>query len=109
MRKRFEHDPDAVLRARLAAGLTQAALAEAVGCAASLISEMENGTRNSGRPRLVRMARVLKVKVADLEPRRSPAAPADGAVPEVRDTERADTSNVPELRSLTTEQAGGRR
>ncbi len=43
----LDHEPQAVKFAREAAGLTQAALAEAIGKSFSLISEIESGSRNA--------------------------------------------------------------
>ena len=111
MRKQFEHDPEAVTAARKAAGLSKTALARKLDCSLSLISEIEGGTRNLRRPLRVRMARVLKVRIADLEPGGTAATPADVDVHDVRGGERAEPEDLQELRGLTahSDQAGGGR
>lgn len=70
------HSPKRVKQARTRAGMTQTQLAEQVGCAISLISEIESGTRNCTPDRLDAIARVLGVRTTSLasdhyQPRRS--------------------------------------
>jgi transcriptional regulator with XRE-family HTH domain len=64
----FHHSPKAVTAARENAGLTQKALAEAVGISKSLLCEIEGGRRNATPDKLRAMARVLGCSVADLQP-----------------------------------------
>ncbi|KUN37759.1 DNA-binding protein [Streptomyces longwoodensis] len=64
----FHHSPKAVTDARENAGLTQKALAEAVGISVSLLCDIEAGRRNATPERLRSMARVLGCSVADLQP-----------------------------------------
>lgn len=56
--------------ARLAAGMTQAELAKAIGITTkwgqSIVAQYEMGSRPIPRKRLAEAARVLKVEVADL-------------------------------------------
>lgn len=59
-------DPAAIRAARLRRRMTQAEIATRLGISPSLMSEIEAGTRNAGRDRLVRIARILGVRVADL-------------------------------------------
>jgi LuxR family transcriptional regulator, maltose regulon positive regulatory protein len=68
-------------RLRLAADLTQEALADAVGCAAETIRSFESGRRRPSRPMATRLAAVLGIAPADLpqflaRARAVPAAPA---------------------------------
>lgn len=53
-------------QARLKAGLTQSALAEAIGCNQSDISRIESGQRDITLERLKAIAAVLGVPVAHL-------------------------------------------
>jgi transcriptional regulator with XRE-family HTH domain len=56
MRKPFNHDPEAVTRAREDAGLNKTQVAKALNCSLSLVSEIESGTRNAQMPLLTGMA-----------------------------------------------------
>lgn len=95
--RQFNHDRQAITRFREARRLTKTALAERLGCSISLVSEIEGGTRNAKPELLERMADIFGCDVSELESRRSAAAPADVAVP-VRNTERAESAGVPEVR-----------
>ncbi len=53
---------------RNARGWTQAALATRVGCARNTIARVETGNRRPSLDLLERLARVLKVGIADLFP-----------------------------------------
>lgn len=64
--EKLHHDPKAIEQARENAGLSKRALADRLGCAESLIGEIERGTRNCTPARLRSMARVLGCQVADL-------------------------------------------
>jgi transcriptional regulator with XRE-family HTH domain len=66
MRKPFNHDPEAVTKARADAGWSKTKLANELGCSLSLVSEIESGTRNAQMPLLERMAELLGKTVADL-------------------------------------------
>lgn len=52
--------------ARMAAGLTQAKLAQLVGCSQKDISRWENGARNPSAARAVSLANALGVSVSQL-------------------------------------------
>lgn len=67
----FDHEPEAVKYAREQAGLTRAALADAVGCAPSLITEIENGTRNAHPAMIIRLATALNCPRVVLERKRT--------------------------------------
>lgn len=113
MRKVLDHNPRALTKARERAGLSKAALARRIGCSRSLITEYEDGSRNANEERLHSLALALDCPVDTLRTKsKSPGqatAPADVAVPSVRDAERAASPDLPELRSLTAEQTGGQR
>lgn len=66
-RRQFDHNPEAVTKARDAAGLTKYALAKQLGCARSLITEIEGGTRNANPDLLERIAKVLACPASELE------------------------------------------
>lgn len=107
MRKALDHDPRRITRFRVAAGLTKAALARAIGCSRSLITEYESGMRNANNARLQAIAKVLDCDVDELRAKRLRAdgarppaiAPAARALLEVRSSQRSDgPQDVPELR-----------
>ena len=52
--------------ARMAAGLTQAQLAQLVGCSQKDISRWENGARNPSAARAVSLATILNLNIADM-------------------------------------------
>jgi len=58
----------AISRHRRARGMSQAALAEAVGCDPSAVARWEAGTRTPTAPRLVRVARALGCAAGALLP-----------------------------------------
>lgn len=66
----LDHEPEAVTYAREKAGLTRAALAEACGVSAGLISEIERGTRNATPEMLLKLATALNCPVVVLERKR---------------------------------------
>lgn len=66
----LDHEPEAVTYAREKAGLTRAALADAVGVSAGLISEIERGTRNATPEMLIKLATALNCPVVVLERKR---------------------------------------
>src|SRR4051812_45487037 len=104
MRRTFEHDPEAVTKARNDAGLTKTALAKELGCSLSLVSEIESGTRNARLPLLERMAELLGCETSQLRHKDADGQappPADVDVRQVRDGERAVPNDLPELRKLT--------
>lgn len=55
-----------ITRQRMARGLTQAQLAEAVGCLQKDISRYEHGTRNPKPQILAKLAKALDCKMEDL-------------------------------------------
>lgn len=63
----LDHEPEAVTWARKQAGLTQAALAEAIGIGVSLMSEIEKGSRNATPAVIKRMAVALNCPRVVLE------------------------------------------
>lgn len=63
-RERGSNSP--ITRARLARGITQAQLAEAVGCLQKDISRYENGARNPKYQILSKIANALNCRVEDL-------------------------------------------
>lgn len=69
----LHHDPVAVTAAREDAGLRKVDVANALGVAPSLISEIEAGTRSLTPPNLVRLARILRVHPRELRARPAPA------------------------------------
>lgn len=69
----LDHEPAAVVYAREQAGLTRAALAKAVGCSASLITEIENGTRNAHPAMILKLATALNCPRVILERKRDVA------------------------------------
>jgi transcriptional regulator with XRE-family HTH domain len=66
----LDHKPAAVRRARQRVGLTQDALAKAVGVSPSLMSEIEKGTRNATQATILRLAEVLECDPDSLRRRR---------------------------------------
>lgn len=69
-RRGLNHDPEAMRWALEKSGLTQLALAEAVGCSRSLMSELLAGTRSAGSARLRQIAKALNCPVVVLEAKR---------------------------------------
>lgn len=63
----LDHEPGAVTQARLKVGLTRARLAELVGISASLMSEIEKGTRNATPERIEQLAAALDCAPDDLK------------------------------------------
>ena len=53
-------------RARIARGLTQAQLADMVGCTRVDVSRWERGTHRVGAQRLAQMARALGCRIEDI-------------------------------------------
>lgn len=94
----LDHEPEAVAYARRNSGLTQEQLAEACGVTRSLITEIENGTRNATPTMIGKLAYALNCPRVILERKREPeAAPAaDVAVPGVQGDERAEPGDLPE-------------
>jgi DNA-binding XRE family transcriptional regulator len=66
----LDHEPQAVTYARIQAGLTKTALANACGVSLSLISEIESGTRNATPAMILRLAQVLNCPRVVLERKR---------------------------------------
>lgn len=66
----FDHEPEACLYARNNAGLTQSAASKAAGISASLLSEIENGTRNATPAVIRRLAAAYNCPVVVLERKR---------------------------------------
>lgn len=98
--RRLDHEPVAVTYARSQAGLTQQQLADRCGVSISLISEIENGTRNATPAMLNKLAAALNCPRVILERKREPetAPPADGRVPPVRQAQRP--SGPPEVQGV---------
>jgi putative transcriptional regulator len=67
-------DSEELRRRRIAAGLSQTALAEAVGKSGATISYIESGDRQPSPALLVKIARALGCESTDLMP--APVAPA---------------------------------
>ena len=67
----LDHEPEAVAYARQKAGLTRQQLADLVGCAPSLITEIERGTRNATPARLQAIAAACNCPVVVLERKRA--------------------------------------
>jgi transcriptional regulator with XRE-family HTH domain len=74
----FNHEAAAVTYARKKAGLTRTQLAEQLGVALSLISQIESNKRNATPAMLLRMAEVLNCPVVILERKRCPHAVTAG-------------------------------
>ena len=89
--------------ARTNAELTQQQVADRCGVSKSLISEIENGTRNARLAMIRKLAAAVGCRVEDLERKREPEAtpPADVDLPEqgLRSGERADADQVLEVRN----------
>lgn len=66
----LDHEPEAVTWAREKAGLTRAAVAGQLGCAPSLITEIEKGTRNATPATLIALAAIFNCPVVVLERKR---------------------------------------
>jgi transcriptional regulator with XRE-family HTH domain len=78
----LDHEPEAVTWARKKAGLTKTAVANELGVALSLISQIESGKRNATPAMLLRLAEVFNCPVVVLERKRHPCVPADIRPPE---------------------------
>ena len=83
--KDLDHDPQAVTKARDAAGMSKYALAKHLGCSRSLITEIEGGTRNADEERIQQLAKVLRCPPAQL--RRKPAGEPRGQATEATDVD----------------------
>lgn len=98
----IDHEPEAVTYAREKAGLTRIQLAERCGVVKSLITEIENGTRNATPAMIDKLAGALNCPRVILErkrgPETTPAAAVDLPEQEVRSGERADAECVLEMR-----------
>lgn len=99
--KRLNHEPKAVTYAREKSGLSMTEVAEQCGVSLSLISEFEKGTRSATPAMIIKLAAVFNCPVVVLERKREPEATpqAAGQMRGLRTDERADTDDVPELRS----------
>jgi transcriptional regulator with XRE-family HTH domain len=69
----LDHEPEAVKYARSQSGLTQQQLADACGVSKSLITEIENGTRNATSAMLNKLATALNCPRVVLERKREVA------------------------------------
>lgn len=69
----LDHEPEAVKYARSQSGLTQQQLADACGVSKSLITEIENGTRNATSAMLNKLAEALNCPRVVLERKREVA------------------------------------
>lgn len=67
---RLHHEPEAVRWARKRAGLTVTALARAISVSPSLITEIEQGTRNATPERLKQIAVAVDCPVVMLRSKR---------------------------------------
>lgn len=65
----LEHDPSALRKARIRAGLLQRDLAREIGVSPSVLSEAENGTRGISPPVRARLAKVLDCDPISFAPR----------------------------------------
>lgn len=95
----LDHEPEAVLYARKQAGLTHQQLADRCGVSKSLITEIENGTRNATPPMIRKLAAALNCPRVILERKREPEAPPSPSrgVRRVRNEERTVTPELQEL------------
>jgi transcriptional regulator with XRE-family HTH domain len=75
----LNHEPEAVTWAREKSGLTRAAVAAQLGVRPSLVTEIENGTRNCTPANLIRLAEILNCPVVVLERKREPRQPVGAA------------------------------
>lgn len=66
----LNHEPEALTWAREKAGLTRDAVAKRLGCAPSLVTEMEKGTRNVTPENLLKLAEILNCPLVVLERKR---------------------------------------
>jgi transcriptional regulator with XRE-family HTH domain len=75
----FNHAPKSVTDARLRAGMTKRALAEACGFSEQLMGDIEAGRRNATPEKLRRIAATLKCRVGDLgaKPRNTPGSTSE--------------------------------
>lgn len=78
----MDHVGTAVRRLREERGLNQTQLAVSVGTGPSAISQIENGRRSPNSETLVKLARALKVEVADLFPKGHAPLPFEARDPE---------------------------
>jgi transcriptional regulator with XRE-family HTH domain len=98
----LDHIPEAVRYAREQAGLTQTQLAAMCDTTQGHVSEIETGSRNAPPPLIKKLAEALNCPRVILERNRHESEttpPAADRVRELRGAERADTSDVQELRS----------
>jgi transcriptional regulator with XRE-family HTH domain len=79
--RNLNHEPAAVTWAREKSGLTRQQVAEQLECAPSLITEIEQGTRNLTPARLIRLAEILNCPVVVLERKRQVRPGFQGAAP----------------------------
>jgi transcriptional regulator with XRE-family HTH domain len=77
--RKLNHEPEAVTWAREKSGLTRQEVAALLECAPSLITEIEQGTRNLTPARLLKLAEILNCPVVVLERKRQWGAEAPGA------------------------------
>lgn len=97
----LDHEPEAVLYAREMAGLTQRQLADMCGVSKSLITEIENGTRNATPAMIGKLARALNCPRVILERKREPETrPAAAVDVQLRNEERTQPRDVPEVRGV---------
>jgi transcriptional regulator with XRE-family HTH domain len=96
----LDHEPEAVKYARDKAGLTQQQLADLVGVSRTLITEIENGTRNATPIVIAKLATAMNCPRVILERKREPktATSADVDVQQLRHAERAQPVELSELR-----------
>lgn len=96
----LDHNPRAVFLARTNAELTQQQVADRCGVSKSLISEIENGTRNARLPMIRKLAEALRCPVESLERTGEPktAEATDVDLQQVRGAERAEPVGLSELR-----------
>ena len=69
----LDHEPEAVAYARRNAGLSQQQLADMCGVTRSLITEIENGTRNATPAMILKLAKALNCPKVVLERKREVA------------------------------------
>lgn len=106
--KRLDHEPEAVAYALDQSGLTRAKLAEMCGVAPSLITEIISGTRNATPAMIAKLATALNCPRVVLERKRIEPETATAGTREVRqlrDGERAEQEDMPELRGGSVERS----
>lgn len=99
----LDHIPEAVRYVREQAGLTQTQLAAMCDTTQGHISEIETGSRNAPPPLIKKLATAMNCPRVILERKREPETTpaAAGRVRELPGEERADTDDVPQVRSGT--------